>query len=234
MIVRYDRLRQRHPVHFSSSSQGLGGRTHHQVPRSSVVFHVVGPWTRTTFWTLPPPLLPTGRLGPPLLLLCRRLGLSSLFCPRWFCGFCPCVALPLRSGIFMMPPLMRMGGSWLRLRRFSPTMAIRSFTTPVQIWRPIVSPGVWFCPSSLSIACRIISFLRDWSFLRVSLLPRPPTRGRRFWQRTSHLPLRQPLCLICLTDSGLLRRRPFPLWGVPRVSLGGVPCAPPPPITLLS
>ena len=47
-------------------------------------------------------------------------------------------------------------------------------------------------------------------------------------------PLRQPLCLLCLTDSVLLRWRPFPLWGVPRVSLGGVPCAPPPPITLLS
>jgi hypothetical protein len=69
---------------------------------------------------LPPPLLPTRRLGPPLLLLCRRLGLSSLFRPRWFCGFCPCVALPLRSDIFMMPPLMRVGGSWLRLRCFLP------------------------------------------------------------------------------------------------------------------
>jgi hypothetical protein len=103
------------------------------------------------------------------------------------------------------------GGLLAAASAFSPTMAIRSFTTPVRISRPIAGPGVWFRPSSLSIACRIISFLWVWSFWRVSLLPRPPTRGRRFWQRTSHLPLRQPLCLICLMDSGLLRRRPFPL-----------------------
>jgi hypothetical protein len=35
-------------------------------------------------------------------------------------------------------------------------------------------------------------------------------------------------------DSGLLRRQPFTIWGGPRVSLGGVPCAPLPPMTLLS
>jgi len=125
---------------------------------------VFGTWTRTTLWTLPPSLLPIGWLGPLLLLLGWRLGLSSLLRPRWFCGFCPCMALPLRSGIYMMPPLTRMGGSWLRLRRFSPTMVIRSCTTPVQIWRSIVGPGVWFRPSSSSIACRIISFLQGWSF----------------------------------------------------------------------
>jgi hypothetical protein len=35
-------------------------------------------------------------------------------------------------------------------------------------------------------------------------------------------------------DSGLLRRQPFMIWGGARVSLGGVPCAPLPPMTLLS
>ena len=39
LIVGYDCPRQRHLVRFSSSSQGSGGRAHHQVPRSSVVFH---------------------------------------------------------------------------------------------------------------------------------------------------------------------------------------------------
>ena len=134
----------------------------------------------------------------------------------------------------MTPPLTRIGGSWRRLWRSSPTRAIRSFTTPVRIWLPTVGPRVWFRRSCLSIACRIIFFLRGWSYWMVSSLPRPPTRGRCLWQRTSHLPLRQPLWLICFSDSGLLRWRPFPLWGVPRVSLGGVPCAPPPPIILLS
>ena len=50
------------------------------------------------------------------------------------------------------------------LAGFSPTKAIRSSTTPVRIWRPVVRPGVWFCLSSLSIACRTISFLWGWSF----------------------------------------------------------------------
>ena len=57
--------------------------------------------------------------------------------------------------------------------------AIRSFTSPVQIWRPIVRPRVWFCLSSMSIAFRIISFLRGWSFWMVSSLLCPLTRGRR-------------------------------------------------------
>jgi hypothetical protein len=35
-------------------------------------------------------------------------------------------------------------------------------------------------------------------------------------------------------DSGLLRRQQFTIWGGPRVSLGGVPCVPLPPMTLLS
>jgi hypothetical protein len=35
-------------------------------------------------------------------------------------------------------------------------------------------------------------------------------------------------------DSGLLHWQPFMIWGGPRVSLGGVPCAPLPPMTLLS
>jgi hypothetical protein len=35
-------------------------------------------------------------------------------------------------------------------------------------------------------------------------------------------------------DSGLLHWQPFTIWGGPYVSLGGVPCAPLPPMTLLS
>jgi hypothetical protein len=35
-------------------------------------------------------------------------------------------------------------------------------------------------------------------------------------------------------DSRLLYRQPFTIWGVPCVSLGGVPCTPLPPMTLLS
>ena len=35
-------------------------------------------------------------------------------------------------------------------------------------------------------------------------------------------------------DSGLLRWQPFKIWGGPHVSLGGVPCTPLPPTTLLS
>jgi hypothetical protein len=35
-------------------------------------------------------------------------------------------------------------------------------------------------------------------------------------------------------DSGLLCRQPFMIWGGARVSLGGVPCVPLPPMTLLS
>jgi hypothetical protein len=35
-------------------------------------------------------------------------------------------------------------------------------------------------------------------------------------------------------DTGLLRWQPFTIWGGPRMSLGGVPCAPLPPMTLLS
>ena len=35
-------------------------------------------------------------------------------------------------------------------------------------------------------------------------------------------------------NSGLLRRQPFTIWGGARVSLGGVPCTPLPPMTLLS
>jgi hypothetical protein len=34
-------------------------------------------------------------------------------------------------------------------------------------------------------------------------------------------------------DSGLLRWQPFTVWGGPRMSLGGVPCVPLPPMTLV-
>jgi len=110
----------------------------------------------------------------------------------------------------MTPPLMRMGGSWRRLRRSSPTRAIRSFTTPVRIWLPTVGPGVWFHRSCLSIACRIIFFLRGWSYWMVSSLPRPPPRGLHSWRRTSLLHLRRLLNF---------------LWAVTRWHLVSVPLA---------
>ena len=93
----------------------------------------------------------------------------------------------------MTPHLRPMGGSWRRLRRSSPTRAIRSFTTHVRIWLPTVGPGVWFCRLCLSIACRIIFFLRGWSYWMVSSLPRPPPRGLHLWRRTSLLHLRRLL-----------------------------------------
>ena len=139
--------------------------------------------------------MPTTRLGG------NEKGLSSLFRPQWFCGSCPSVALLLPLEIFMMPPLMQIWGTWLQLRHFSPTRAIRSFTTPVRIWRPIVGPEVWFRQSCLSIACQIIFFRRGWSCWMVSSLLCPPTQGRHLWGRTSLLHLWQPFNLLPLLGS---------------------------------
>ena len=93
----------------------LDGFTHDPSQSPSLDGPAPPPSNREAVATSPAPMLAAGTV--------------VLFPSPWFCGFCPCVALPLWLDIFMTPPLMQRGGSWLRLWHFLPTRAIRSFTT---------------------------------------------------------------------------------------------------------
>ena len=85
------------------------------------------------------------------------------------------------------------GVSWPGRWHFSPTRAIRSFTTPAWIWMHIVGSWAWYRQSSPLIVCRTTSFLLGRSFWRISLLLLPPTPlGPLLWPRTLHLPLPRP------------------------------------------
>ena len=91
-------------------------------------------------WHRLPPLLLLGGVRPLLPPLLWWLGLGLLLSPLWFCKFCPYAALLPLLVKFTMLPLMLTGVSWPRRRRFSPTMAIKSSTTPTRIWRNIFGP----------------------------------------------------------------------------------------------
>ena len=81
------------------------------------------------------------------------------------------------------------GGSWLQCCCFSPTRAIRSFTTPARISIPNAGPWVWSCRSSLLIICRTTSFLLGVNFSWLRKLPTcrghvaPTAKCRHIWPK---------------------------------------------------
>ncbi len=159
---------------------GRGGGPIIQVPRSSVVFHGSHHFRRPAGFRAPavfaiPPFLqgfPTAGASSPAPM--SAAGTVIPFPSPVVLRVLPLRGSPAPVGYIYDATPDADGGLLAAALAFFSHRGHQVFYDPCPDLAAYRWSRVWFRPSSLSIACRIISFLRGWSFWRVSLLPRPP------------------------------------------------------------